>query len=255
MTETSGSGNSIQALERAFEILATLREHESLTLTELSELLDMPTSTTHVYLKTLEREGFVICEEREYRNGLKFLEYGGYARQRFELYDAAQQVLKELAIQTGERAGLGVEENGQRVLLCLEDGTNAVSDNIPIGEFTEMHWTGLGKCLLAHLSADRRATIIERGDLPRATENTITDPAILREELAVIRERGYAIEDEERREGIRGVDFPILTPEDEIIGAIGLTGPIDRFDAAKLSEYATLLENKANVIKLKTVYY
>jgi len=254
MKQNTGNGTSIKALERAFTIFATLQEHEALTLTELSELLDLPTSTAHVYLKTLEQEGFLIKEDRQYRNSLKFLEYGGHVRQRYELYNAARQVMMGLALQTGERVGLGVEENGKRVLIALEDGTEAISDNIPIGEFTEMHWTGLGKCLLAHLPEERREGIIEQSDLPRATDNTITDPDALREELTAIRNRGYAIENEERRDGIRGIDVPILTSDDEIIGAIGLTGPVNRFNAGQLSEYATLLQNKANVIRLKTVY-
>jgi len=255
MVPESETGTTIKALERSFEILDVLQDTGALTLTEVAEQLDLPTSTAHVYLKTLEQEGFVVCEEYQYRNGLKFLEYGGNVRQRYELYDAARQVMTELAIQTGERVGLGVEENGKRVLIDIEDGTKAISDNVPVGEFTEMHWTGLGKCLLAHLPSDRRETIVAESALPRATENTITDPAQLRDELTTIRERGYAIEDEERRDGIRGVDVPILTPEDQIIGAIGLTAPVSRLDAAQLSEYTTLLQNKANVIKLKTVYY
>jgi IclR family acetate operon transcriptional repressor len=130
---------SIQSLDRAFRIVDTLREHGSLTLTELSKELEMPTSTAHVYLQTLQRKGFVIRENNEYRNGLRFLEYGGHVHQQYEVYTAAKQVLREIAIQTGERAGLGVEENGKRVLLRLEDGTSTVSDNAPIGEYTDMH--------------------------------------------------------------------------------------------------------------------
>jgi len=252
--ESTGTA-SIGALERAFEIIATLSEAESLTLTELSERLDMPTSTAHVYLRTLEQEGFVVRDGRRYRNGLKFLEVGGYVRQQIDLYEAARQVLNELAIQTGERAGLGVEEQGKRVLLCLADGTNAVSDNIPIGEFTEMHWTSLGKCLLANLPRSRRAEIIAESEFPRGTENTITDVDSLAEELHAIRERGYAIEDEERREGIRSLAVPILTPDGDILGSIGLTGPTNRFDTERISQYVPLLESKSNVIKLKTVYY
>lgn len=255
MVSKQGNGNTIKALERAFEIVETLQTQGPLTVTELSDHLELATSTAHVYLKTLKQEGLVVCEDHQYRNGLKFLEYGGHVRQYYEVYNAARPLMTELAVQTGERIGLGVEENGKRILIGIEDGQEAISDNIPIGEFTEMHWTGLGKCLLAYLPADRRERIIAESDLPRATENTITDPDELHAELATIREQGYAIENEERRDGIRGVDVPILTPDDEIIGAIGLTAPVNRLGAAQLSEYTTLLQNKANVIKLKTVYY
>lgn len=255
MDVDSRSGNTIRALERGFEIVEALREQGSLTLTELATHLELPTSTAHVYLKTLEQEGFVVRENRRYRNGLRFLTYGGDVRHQYEIYRATRTVLHELAFQTGERAGLGVVENGQRVLLELIDGTSAVSDNVPIGEFTEMHWTGLGKCLLAYLPSARADRIIEESELPRATSKTITDPDELRRELETIRERGYSIEDEDRREGVRCVAVPILDPDDAILGSIGLTGPTNRFGAQQLSTYVSLLESKANVVKLKTAYY
>jgi DNA-binding IclR family transcriptional regulator len=255
MVQESKSGASIQSLSRAFRIMATLREQDGLTLTELANRLEMPTSTAHVYLQTLRDEGFVVCEDHEYRNGLRFLEYGSHVRQQYEIYEASKRVLRELAVQTGERAGLGVEENGKRVLLHVEDGTAAVSDNAPVGEYTHMHWTALGKTLLAYLPSNRRDEIIANHELPCATEKTITDPDALRRELAEIRQAGYAMEEEEHRDGIRSVCVPVLTPDDTILGAIGLTGPISRFDGATVGEYIMLLEEAANVVKLKTTYY
>ncbi len=213
MARQSGSNGSINAVERTFEIIETLREHGSLTLTELAEELSIPTSTAHVYLQTLEREGVLVRINRHYRNGLKFLEYGGEARQQVSLYRSSRGVLPELSTQTGERAAVGVEENGKRVLLALSDGPRAVSDNIPIGEFTEMHWTSLGKCILAHLPAERRNEFFADGPFPQATYNTITEASALRRECERIRSQGYAIEDEERRDGIRSVSVPILSPE------------------------------------------
>jgi len=255
MTQESESTSGIQSIVRATQIIEMLREHDSLTLTELADKMDIPTSTAHVYLQTLQQEGFVVCEDHKYRNGLRFLEYGSHARRKYEIYSAAKPVLRELAMETGERAGLGVEENGKRVLLCVEDGTSAVSDNTPIGQFTDMHWTALGQCILAHLPPTRRDEIIAASDLPRATDQTITDPEELRQELADVREQGYAIEDEEHRDGIRSVCVPILTPDDAVLGSIGLTGPINRFDETTVGEYVQLLTDRANVVKLKTVYY
>lgn len=140
------------------------------------------------------------------------------------------------------------------MLLALSEGLNAVSDNIPVGEFTEMHWTSLGKCILAYLPSDRRDEILAENPLPRATSETITDESALLRECDRIRSQGYAIENEERREGIRSVSVPILTPEEEILGAIGVTGPTNRFEVETMSRYVTLLQEKSNIIKLQTVY-
>ncbi|RQH01425.1 IclR family transcriptional regulator [Natrarchaeobius oligotrophus] len=254
MSRQADADHSINAVRRAFEIVDALRTHDSLTLTELAETLSLPTSTAHVYLQTLEREGMVVRDGRRYRNSLKFLLYGGEARQQVDLFDASRQAITELAVETGERAAVGVEENGNRVLLSLVDGPNAVSDNIPAGEFTEMHWTSLGKCILAYLPEPRRAEIIAESDLPRATPNTITDADLLERECETIRQRGYAIEDEERREGMRSISVPILDPDENVLGAIGVTGPTNRFDPESMYTYSRLLERKANVVKLRIVY-
>lgn len=253
--ESTDNSNSIRALERGFEMIEALHQHGPFSLTELAEFLELPTSTAHVYLKTLEQEGMIVRDGNRYRNSLQFLRYGGYARQQLEVATLSKQVLANLASQTGERSSLGVEENGQRVLLDLVDGTEAMSDNIPVGEFTDMHWTSLGKCLLAYLPRERIETIIAESPLQEATANTITDPDALRSELRTIRSCGYAIEDEERREGIRSVSVPILAPDESVLGAIGVTGPTNRFDEAQISEYITILENQANIIKLQVTYY
>jgi len=255
MVKKSEKGNSIKGIERAVRIIDTLQKYNYLTLTDLSSELDIPTSTAHVYLQTLEQQGLVVRNDGEYRNSLKFLEYGGYVRQQSEIYDAARPVLRDLAIQTGKRAGLGVEERGKRVLLFHEDGSQAVSDNVPIGECTEMHWTGLGKCLLAYQPETKQNKIIEDSDLPKATDETITDPEELRKELHAIKKQGYAIENEERREGIRSAAVPVLTPDDQILGAIGLTGPTGHFGHEQMSSDIALLQRKANIIKIQAIYY
>lgn len=141
------------------------------------------------------------------------------------------------------------------MLLYKTEGRDAIYDNANTGEFTNMHWTSLGKALLAHQSEDRIEEIIDRYGLPQATEKTLTTPEALHAELQEIREQGYAIEDEEHWENIRAIAVPTFQ-DNEIAGAISVSGPKTRFSDDRLQEeLLDCLQNKANVIELKLEHY
>jgi DNA-binding IclR family transcriptional regulator len=170
-------------------------------------------------------------------------------------YHAARPEIPKLAAETDEVANLGVEENGLRVLVDKSEPPEGIYDNPPIGQFTNMHWTSLGKAILSTRSPGRVAEIVDAHGLPRATDRTITDLESLRAELSETRDRGYSIEDEERREGIRAVGMPIRGgSDDRTIGAISVSGPRRRI-IDKQSEIVDALEHTATVIKLRHEHY
>jgi DNA-binding IclR family transcriptional regulator len=161
----------------------------------------------------------------------------------------------QIAEETAEVVSLGVEENGQRVLLYKSEGADAVYDNAPVGEFTKMHWSALGKAILAELSPERVSDIVETHEFTKRTENTITELDELQAELEEIREVGYAIEDEERKVGIRSVAVPLTDASDQAIGSLSISGPKHRFDHDSIEEEAVpKLKDAANVIEVKYVY-
>lgn len=151
-------------------------------------------------------------------------------------------------------ANLGVEENGQRLLLYQSEGSEVVYDNTPIGEYTNMHWTALGKSLLAHLSRERVDDIVETYGLPTKTEHTIATRESLHSELDDIRERGYALEVEERREGIRSVAVP-LNVDESVVGAISIPGTKNRLNDERIDDdLLNQLYDAANIITVRYVY-
>lgn len=251
---TDDGGKRISAVQRSFAVLDVLRESGTLRIDDVAQELDIPTSTAHVHLKTLESVGYVVKSDDGYRQGLRFLRDGIAIRDRLSVYQSAKPELDDLAAETGEVANLGVEENGQRVILHQSEGSNAVYDNAPIGEFTNMHWTALGKAIFAERPADYVDDYIDAYGLPSATENTITEPDAFREELATVRETGYALEDEERREGIRSISVPIIV-DDDIVAALSLSGPRERFDDDRIeAELIPALRDTSNVIEVKYAY-
>jgi len=254
-TDDEGAGRSIKSVRNAFDVVEYLRESGASTATEVSEALDVPLSTAHIYLQTLQETGYVRREDDAYRIGLRFLDLGGFARHTLDLYHAAKQEITKLATETDEVANLGVEENGLRVLLHKAEAPEGIYDNPPIGQFTRMHWTSLGKAILSTMSPERVESVVERHGLPRATENTITTLDGLRRELEETRDRGYSIEDEERREGIRALGVPIAAEGSATtVAAISVSGPRNRL-LDKEAEVVEALENAANVIELRYKHY
>lgn len=187
-TASPSDGRTIGAVERAFEIIGFLRESGPATVSTVSGKLDYSSSTAHIHLETLKRVGYVVQEGDEYAT---------------RLYHVAKPEVDRIAEETGEGIGLGIDENGQHVTLYNSRGSDSVHDNALVGEFTTMHWTALGNALLAHRDRSDVSAIVDRYGLPEATEHTITDRERLFEELERTRKRGYAIENEERRDDRR----------------------------------------------------
>lgn len=254
-TDKTGGGQTIQAVESAFEIIETLETNDGMTVSEIADEVDIATSTAYVYIKTLKQLGYIKKSTQHYHLGPRFLKHGCFARQRMQIYQAAKEEVKNLASQTDELISLGIEDNGQRVVLYRAEGTEAVHDQAPTGEYTYMHWTGLGKAILAYLSQERIDEIIDTYGLPQATEHTITDRTVLHEELDQIRSQGYALGDEERKLGLRSAGVPIICDGD-VQGAVAIAGPKQRLTIEDLKN--KLLDkfiNSINIIELKYKHY
>jgi DNA-binding IclR family transcriptional regulator len=255
--DSSSGDHRIQALDMAFEIVDVLQDRGASGVSEIATVLDVPTSTAYVYLSTLEDIGYLTKQGGQYRVSLRFLEVGGRLRHQFDIFHSARQQIDELSTRTGEVANLGVEEDGRRVLLYTAEPPQGVFDNSPTGRFTRLHWTALGKALLAQLPDDRIEELVAEEGLPRATDQTITDPDDLWEEIESVRERGHSIEDEENHEGIQAFGIPISNDRDTSIpSAVSISGPKHRVaDEDTARELLDELQRTANVIQLNHQHY
>jgi DNA-binding IclR family transcriptional regulator len=256
-TSDGTSAKRVKSTQTLFTIVDELRRSGSAGVSELADRLGMAKSTVHVHLKTLEEEGYLTNDGEKYRLGLKFLEVGGQTRHRFDVFEAARPELDALASEVGEVTHLGMEEHGERVLVYSSQPTDGVFDNSPIGHRTKMHWTALGKALLAQLPQDQVDAIVDRHGLPGAAEQTITDRETLTAELERVAERGYAVGDAEHREGIKTIAMA-LDYDDSLDAptAIGISGPKHRVtEKNQDGELVDALQQTVNVIHLKSKHY
>lgn len=243
----------INSLGTAFEIVELLQDHGGLTLTDVAEEMDKPVSTVNDYIQTLQDLRCVSETDGTYHVGMRFLELGGRRRAETRIFRTAEREVMALANETGEHANLMIEENGYGVFLLKEKGGESVSLDNYEGMNVHLHTTALGKSMLAVMPDWRVEEIIERRGLPKLTENTITDEAELREELATIRDRGYAVDDEERLEDIRCVAAPVTAGGRDIEGAISISAPKNRMRGSYFEE--TIPEKVLKTANIITVNY
>lgn len=248
---TREAKHPVATTKKTIRILETLKDSDGARITDLAEDLGMNKSTVHNHLSTLREEGFVLRDDTEYRLGLRFLEFGGYARSQMQLYRVAEPEVKRLAEQTGEMASLLTEEYGQGVYLHRSKGNQAVALETYTGYRCPLHVTALGQSILAYLPEERVEAIVDKHGLEAWTPETITDRDELFARLETIRGQGFAIDDEEHMTGLRCVGAPITTTDETVVGAISVSGPTSRLRDDRFNdEIPDLVRSAANVIEL-----
>ena len=242
----------IKAAKVSFDVIEALREREGAGVSELATALEMPTSTIHDHLRTLEQQGYLVKEDGEYRVGARFLELGEQARSRKKVYGIARPEVDSLAEETGEHANLLIEEHGLGVFLYKARGEDAVNLDTHAGMRVLLQTTALGKTILAYRPREEVEAILDEHGLPEITANTVTDRDELLDELETIRERDYSINRGEHFPGVAAIGTAIVSEPDDAIGAISISGPLSRMGPERVEEdLAPALMNKKNIIELK----
>jgi len=217
-----------QTVQRAFNVIHVLEALDGAGPAELADHLDIPKSTAHDYLQTLERIGYVTNEAGTYRIGFRFLGLGERMKQRNRYFQIAKPSINALAADTGETVNVGIEEGGEWVMLHVVRGDHSLNEGSYSGLRTPLHTHAAGKVVLANLPAERREEIVEDG-LTRVTDETITDPARMRSALERIRENGYAVDADQQVLGMGVVAFPISI-DDSVVGSVAIVCPSGRLE-------------------------
>lgn len=253
---TTNHTGGVKSDETLFAVLECIGSNEGVRLTDIATELEMSKSTIHSHLASLREAGFVLKEDDRYHLGLRLFDYGIQARNRWQIFDAAEPRIEELADQVGERTWCFVEHNHQIVYLCGASAENPVKTPHRVGRHTYLHHLAGGKAILAHLPESYVEEILDDQGLPAVTDQTITDREELFEELATVREQGIAYNREEAMSGLRAIGAPVRDASGGVHGAISLSGPANRFTDSRIdSELRELLLGTANEIELNLRQY
>jgi IclR family KDG regulon transcriptional repressor len=231
---------SVRSIERALAILGCFHsDHPLLSISEIAERVSLSKSTVHRILTTLKAWGYIQQDEvsSKYQLGLKIFELGTIVGNSMALRQAALPVLEQLGHETQETVLLVAYDAGEVVYLDVLECPQPVKIDARPGKRLPAHCTASGKAFLSVLPQEEVERVLSR-PLVQRTPKTITAPAALRSELALTRQRGYSISDEEYDAGIRGVAAPILSTRGSLWGVVSVAGPAFRLSDSVLQHLA-----------------
>jgi len=231
--------NTVQALDRGLEILSHVAAHPGRTLSEITEATGEAVATVFRALVTLQGHGMVEVEEpgQFWHVGPGAFRVGSAFLRRTKVVERARQPMEALMRETGETANLGIEVGDEVMFVAQVEAHEAIRAFFPPGTKGPMHSSGIGKALLAWYPEDRVQAILARKGLEKFTSLTITSDSSLLRDLAHTRDRGFAIDDQERAEGMRCIAAPIFNAHGEPVAGLSVSGPAFRVglsDAARL---------------------
>ena len=239
--------STIQSLDRALNVLDALANSTGMTLTELSQHLDQSPATMYRVLMTLDARSIVEIDPQgqTWHIGPMAFRLGSAFLRRSSVVERSRQVMRDLMEATGETSNLGIERNDEVMFVSQIETHESIRAFFPPGTLSPMHASGIGKALLSQYPEDRITRFLRRTALQRFTERTFSDPDRLMQELALIRERGYAFDDEEKAIGMRCVAAPILNVYGEAIAGISVSGPTSRMPESQIDQVGQIVKDAA----------
>jgi len=233
----------VKSLYKAIKLLDYFTiEHPERGITELAELTGMYKSSIHNTVTTFEKCGILQknLKNNKYRLGLKILQLNYNLCTSDDFRNIMQPYMERVSNLGNESVYLAVPSDSEVVYLNANYPAGITPGRSIVGVKAPMYCTGVGKAILAYLPQEILDQVAANG-FEKYTSNTITDIVSLKKELALIRERGYAIDNMEHEYGIKCVAVPIKNIRGEIVGAFSISGPSLRFSDQKLNEYSKLL--------------
>lgn len=239
--------NTVQALDRALDLLQMLTATPGRTLSDLAAEAQLPVATVFRALATLQAHGMVEAEEpgQFWHIGPGAFRIGSAFLRRTKVVERARAAMDSLMRATGETANLGIESGDEVLFLAQVETTNAIRAFFPPGTKAPMHVSGIGKALLAWYPEDKLAGIFARKGTERFTSLSLSESS-LRRDLMRTRERGFAIDDQERNEGMRCVAAPIFNAHGEPVAGLSVSGPAFRMGLSDASRFGVLVRAAAD---------
>jgi len=224
------NANHAPSVERALDVIGLLAGSENpMSLAEILAKLSIPRQSLIRILNTLCDRGVVerTGQRGFYRLGMKLLYFGDRLQDKIKLRSIGRPLMRDLAEKTRKTVELSALDRDQLVLIEQVEGSEGIRLYSRVGSaYPYFHAVAAGKIYLANMTPEKRHKVLATIGLPPVTENTITDPDVLEEEIRRIQEKGYAFEDQELRDGVRRLVAPIYDHENRLAGCVGVAATI-----------------------------
>jgi DNA-binding IclR family transcriptional regulator len=256
-SKTAKSPYKVQVLDRALAALAALSNSASdCSLAELCPALGLHKSTAHRLMMVLEQHRLVVKnpETGRYRLGLRLYELGSRAIDGLDLRGRARPYLDRLQERFGETVFFCILDEGQVFYVDKVESQRSVRTACTVGSRAPAYCTAVGKAMLSELPDTEVAAIVRKSGLKAITANTITTLARLKNELRAVRSRGYAIDEEEKEEGLRCVGAVVHAHSRKLSAAMSISGPAFRMTKERIPEVAQALMQAAGALSTELGY-
>lgn len=230
------SGPYLKTVDRALQVLLQFNDaHPEWSTGELAEVLGLHRSIVYRLLATLERRGFLTQADQRgrFRLGLRLVELGNVVLANLDLRQVARPSMARLVRETGESAFLTVVSGDESVCVDKIESSQAIRVTLTIGGRYPLHAGASNKILLAHLPLETIDELIAKG-LEAITPHTITDPVGLKEDLANIRQQGWAYSVGELTPGVAAVAVPLWDSNGSLVAALSIAGLASQFSEDRL---------------------
>lgn len=238
----------IKSLHKAMSVLNCFIDEQPLGVTEISDRLGLYKSNVFDILSTLCAAKYVEKDpiSGKYYLGIAAVRLGRAASARHSFQSIASEHIQRISKETGEICYLTIPQDFRVFYLdvAMPRKSNTLLATTLHNSTDSMNTTGSGKCMLAFMQREKLEEYLSR-PMERLTEYTITDPDEMRAELALIRARGYALDNMENSIGIRCVAVPLLSKEGTLVGAMSVSGPAERFTKDRIPGFVEILKRNA----------
>lgn len=237
----------VQSLVRAFALLDELATTQGLSLSELTRRVKLPRSTVHRLLTTMEAMRYVEFnkDRHEWAIGLQAFTVGAAFVQNRNLGQLGRPNMRSLMSEVDHPINFALPGLGGMYYVAQETAEGTSRPFIRRGDRLPMHTTASGKVFMAHWQDEELERFFDRRFFEKSTARSIVDPAALRDELGIIRNRGYAIDDEEHADGLRCVAAIVCDRHGLPKASLSISDSVDRLSKSRIDEIGPTLLHTA----------
>ena len=258
MKSSSEDKTIVLSVERALTILDALVENKGRPkgITELSKDLGLVKGTVCKLINTLEKKGYMQkeLESDKYRLGFKFMEIGSIVKNSLELRSLAEPFLKDLEEITQRTIHMALLVDSEIVYIDKVESRQRIQMASYVGQRSFIHSTSLGKAICAYLPEEEVKRYLKAKGMPKLTANTITTVEEFIKHLRIVRECGYAVDENENEESIRCVAVPIFDYSGRPVAALSVSGTVMQVSKDKIEWIAAYAVREAENISRKMGY-
>lgn len=247
----------VQSLIKGLAVIQAFGpDRKSMSMTEVANTIGISKPSARRFLLTLQSAGYVRREGEQFRLLPKVLDLGLAYFSSIDLPEIGERHLEELNMQVKEACSLGIFDGDSVIYIARAQWQRVRSVSVRVGTRIDPATTALGRVLLASLPDDELDAWIDRHKFEVYTEYTVADPKRLRAILDDVREKGWAMCDQEVELGVRTLAAPVHKPGGKVVAGVNVAANYQRVPLDKLIEdvLPQLLDTTARIDRDLAVY-